>query len=69
MAKRRTLPLKQSSKSQFYLFSRKTLRHTALRDVTADTVGMLVPGGSIAVKLVKVVVDQQMTEPNKKLGK
>jgi len=33
-------------------------------DVTADTVGMLVPGGSIAVKLVKVVVDQQMTEPN-----
>jgi len=28
-------------------------------DVTADAVGMLVPGGSIAVKLVKAVVDQK----------
>jgi len=27
-------------------------------DVTADAVGMLVPGGSIAVKLVKAVVDR-----------
>ena len=28
-------------------------------DVTADAVGMIVPGGSIAVKLVKAVVDQK----------
>ena len=28
-------------------------------DVTADAVGMLVPGGSIAVKLVKAVVDRR----------
>ena len=28
-------------------------------DVTADAVGMLVPGGSIAVKLVKAAVDQK----------
>ena len=28
-------------------------------DVTADAVGMLVPGGSIAVKLVKAVVDRK----------
>ena len=28
-------------------------------DITADAVGMLVPGGSIAVKLVKAVVDQK----------
>jgi hypothetical protein len=27
-------------------------------DVTADAVGMLVPGGSIAVKLVKAVVER-----------
>ncbi|MCU0486617.1 MAG: hypothetical protein MUC85_10985, partial [Anaerolineales bacterium] len=27
-------------------------------DVTADAVGMVVPGGSIAVKLVKAVVDR-----------
>ena len=27
-------------------------------DVTADAVGMLVPGGGIAVKLVKAVVDR-----------
>jgi hypothetical protein len=27
--------------------------------VTADAVGMLVPGGSIAVKLVKAVVDRK----------
>ena len=27
-------------------------------DVTADAVGLLVPGGSIAVKLVKAVVDR-----------
>lgn len=27
-------------------------------DVTADAVGMIVPGGSIAVKLVKAVVDR-----------
>jgi hypothetical protein len=30
-----------------------------LFDVTADAVGMLVPGGSIAVKLVKAVVDRK----------
>lgn len=30
-----------------------------LFDVTADAVGMLVPGGSIAVKLVKAVVDKK----------
>ncbi len=29
-----------------------------LFDVTADAVGMLVPGGGIAVKLVKAVVDR-----------
>jgi hypothetical protein len=29
-----------------------------LFDVTADAAGMLVPGGSIAVKLVKAVVDR-----------
>jgi hypothetical protein len=28
-------------------------------DVTADAVGMIVPGGSIAVKLVKAVVDRK----------
>ena len=28
-------------------------------DVTADAVGILVPGGSIAVKLVKAVVDHK----------
>jgi hypothetical protein len=27
-------------------------------DVTADAVGMLVPGGGIAIKLVKAVVDR-----------
>jgi hypothetical protein len=32
-----------------------------LFDVTADAVGMLVPGGSIAVKLVKAVVDRKKT--------
>lgn len=30
-----------------------------LFDVTADAVGMLVPGGSIAIKLVKAVVDRK----------
>jgi hypothetical protein len=30
-----------------------------LFDVTADAVGLIVPGGSIAVKLVKAVVDQK----------
>ncbi len=30
-----------------------------LFDITADAVGMLVPGGSIAVKLVKAVVDRK----------
>jgi hypothetical protein len=28
-------------------------------DVTADAVGMVVPGGSIAVKLVKAVADRR----------
>jgi hypothetical protein len=32
-----------------------------LFDVTADAVGMIVPGGSIAVKLVKAVVDRGKT--------
>jgi hypothetical protein len=35
------------------------LTRDLLFDVTADAVGMLVPGGSIAVKLVKAVVDQK----------
>jgi hypothetical protein len=30
-----------------------------LFDVTADAVGMIVPGGSIAVKLVKAMVDRK----------
>jgi hypothetical protein len=29
-----------------------------LFDITADAAGLLVPGGSIAVKLVKAVVDR-----------
>jgi hypothetical protein len=32
------------------------LTHDLFFDVTADAVGMLVPGGGIAVKLVKAVV-------------
>jgi len=29
----------------------------ALFDIGADTIGMIVPGGNIAVKLVKVAID------------
>ncbi len=36
----------------FPLFSRD-----ALFDIGADTIGMIVPGGNIAVKLVKVAID------------
>lgn len=34
------------------------LKRDMLFDISADAVGMVVPGGSIAVKLVKAVVDQ-----------
>jgi hypothetical protein len=34
------------------------LTRDLLFDVTADAVGMIVPGGSIAVKLVRAVVDK-----------
>ena len=34
------------------------LTRDLLFDVTADAVGMIVPGGSIAIKLVKAVVDR-----------
>jgi hypothetical protein len=34
------------------------ISHDLLFDVTADAVGLVVPGGSIAVKLVKAVVDR-----------
>jgi hypothetical protein len=37
---------------------RGMLTRELLFDVTADAVGMIVPGGSIAVKLVKAVVDR-----------
>jgi hypothetical protein len=37
---------------------RSVLTRDVLFDVTADAVGMIVPGGSIAVKLVKAVVDR-----------
>jgi hypothetical protein len=37
---------------------RGMLTRDLLFDVTADAVGMIVPGGSIAVKLVKAVVDR-----------
>ena len=30
-------------------------------DGTADTAGLIIPGGSIAVKLVKAVVDRKKT--------
>ena len=35
------------------------LTRDLLFDITADAVGMFVPGGSIAVKLVKAVVDRK----------
>jgi hypothetical protein len=35
------------------------LSRDVLFDVTADAAGMLVPGGSIAVKLVKAAIDYQ----------
>lgn len=35
------------------------LTRDVLFDVTADAVGLIVPGGSIAVKLVKAVVDHR----------
>jgi hypothetical protein len=37
---------------------RGVLTRDFLFDVTADAVGMIVPGGSIAVRLVKAVVDR-----------
>ena len=37
---------------------RGMLTRELLFDVTADAVGMIVPGGSIAVKLVRAVVDR-----------
>lgn len=37
---------------------KSVLTRDVLFDVTADAVGMIVPGGSIAVKLVKAVVDR-----------
>ena len=38
---------------------RGMLTRDLLFDVTADAIGMIVPGGSIAVKLVKAVVDRK----------
>ncbi len=35
------------------------LTRDVLFDVTADAAGLIVPGGSIAVKLVKAVVDRR----------
>jgi hypothetical protein len=37
---------------------KSVLTRDLLFDVTADAAGMLVPGGSIAIKLVKAVVDR-----------
>jgi len=43
---------------QFAQLKNMVLNRDLLFDVTADAVGMIVPGGSIAVKLVKAVVDR-----------
>lgn len=43
---------------QFSQLKDAMLNRDLLFDVTADAVGMIVPGGSIAVKLVKAVVDR-----------
>ena len=37
---------------------KSVLTRDLLFDMTADAVGMIVPGGSIAVKIVKAVVDR-----------
>jgi hypothetical protein len=34
------------------------MNRDALFDIGADTVGLLVPGGSIAVKVAKLAIDQ-----------
>jgi hypothetical protein len=44
--------------SQINQLKSMVLNRDLLFDVTADAVGMIVPGGSIAVKLVKAVVDR-----------
>ena len=36
----------------------KMMNRDALFDIGADTVGLLVPGGSIAVKVAKLAIDQ-----------
>ena len=36
----------------------KMVNRDALFDIGADTVGLLVPGGSIAVKVAKMAIDQ-----------
>ena len=36
----------------------KMVNRDALFDIGADTVGLLVPGGSIAVKVAKLAIDQ-----------
>jgi hypothetical protein len=43
---------------QFAQLKNMMLNRDLLFDVTADAAGMIVPGGSIAVKLVKAVVDR-----------
>ena len=36
-----------------------SITRDALFDIGADTVGMIVPGGGIAIKLVKIALDQK----------
>ena len=37
----------------------QTVTRDSLFDIGADTVGLLVPGGSIAVKVAKLAIDHQ----------
>ena len=37
----------------------RTVTRDSLFDIGADTVGLLVPGGSIAVKVAKLAIDHQ----------
>ena len=52
----------------------KMMNRDALFDIGADTVGLLVPGGSIAVKVAKLAIDQShksdpdVTRPAGELG-
>jgi hypothetical protein len=41
---------------------RGMLKRDLIFDITADAAGMLVPGGSIAVKLVKAAIDRKKSD-------